>query len=371
MKITLLALLFILFFSLPDWAANLPADSTQRQKKLSITPFPALFSSPETGIGYGALVVPVYNFGHDSLTRNSNGQVLAYYTQKKQSSLQLSYNIFTNREKYLINGNVNYYDFPIQYFGTGNTNNDVNDFTIVDYKLLYFQNRLLRQVREYIFAGGLYHINKTYDISSTLGSKIYDRPANELDGTITSGVGPALLYDSRDNPLNSRTGFYASFNALLSRKSLGSEFGFTRYVLDVRQFIPLNARQVIAFQGLGRFHSGQVPFRELSLLGGGGSGPEAGGLRGFFKGRYRDREMIAVQTEFRQQVLPRVGFVVFGGAGEVAHKMNSFNADNLRYAGGGGIRLMLNKKERLNIRIDYAVGNNRTKGLYFDIGEDF
>src|SRR5688500_17451850 len=84
--------------------AGMPADSTRHKKKLSLTPFPAFFVSPENGVGFGALVVPVYNFGKDSLTRNSTGQVLAYYTTKKQSSLQLTYNIFTNREKYVFTG---------------------------------------------------------------------------------------------------------------------------------------------------------------------------------------------------------------------------------------------------------------------------
>ena len=371
MKITLLVFFILVGISHNHEAATFPTDSTQHKKKLSLTPFPALFSSSETGIGYGALVVPVYNFGHDSLTRPSNGQVLAFYTQKKQSSVQVSYNIFTNREKFIITGNANYYDYPIQYYGTGNTNNNAKDYTIVGYKLLYFQNRLLRQIRKHFFAGALYHINKVYHISSTPNSKIYARPVAELDGYVTSGIGPALLLDSRDNPLNSTQGVYAAFTSLFSRKGLGSEFGFTRYTLDVRKFYPLSAKQVLAFQGLGRFHSGQVPFRELALMGGGGGGPEAGGMRGFFKGRYRDREMLTVQTEFRQQVFSRVDFVLFAGTGEVSNKISNFNATNLRYAGGGGIRLMLNKKQRLNIRIDYAIGSNRTRGLYFDIGEDF
>lgn len=373
MKYTWAVFCLLVLLQVNSWAGIMPADSLQPRKKLSLTPFPALFSSPETGFGYGALLVPVYNFGNDSLTRSSNGQLLGYRTQKKQSSVQLTYNIYTNHEKYIIMGNANYFNFPIQYYGTGNQNNNVKDYTIVDYKLLYFQNRVLRQVKRYLFAGGLYHINKVYDISSEAGlrSKIYDRPANELDGTVTSGLGPALLYDSRDNPLNSRTGFYAAYSTLLSQQGLGSEFNFTRHSFDIRKFIPLRTSQVLAFQGLAKFHSGHVPCRELALLGGGGGGAEIGGMRGFYEGRFRDRQMIAAQAEFRQQVFSRVGFVLFAGAGEVNDKLNHFNTQNLRSAAGGGIRLMLNKKERLNIRIDYAVGSHGASGLYFDIGEDF
>src|SRR5215217_566942 len=111
-KYYLVALLLLLLFTRAA-GAGMPADTTLQKKKLSLTPFPAFFITPENGVGYGALVIPVYNFGKDSLTRNSTGQVLAYYTTKKQSSLQFSYNIFTNREKYMFTGEAKYFNAPI------------------------------------------------------------------------------------------------------------------------------------------------------------------------------------------------------------------------------------------------------------------
>lgn len=354
-----------LIFNWVSCRAAVPADSVQARKKLSLTPFPALFSTPETGIGYGALVIPVYNFGKDTLTRNSNGQLLAYYTQKKQFAVELSYNIFTNAERFNITGNASYYDFAILYYGTGNQNT-LADSSLISYKLLFFQNRILKKIKNYIFLGGQFQINRLNDLRfNNPNSKLRERSEAELNGGIISGLGPAFLYDSRNNPLNTTQGWYAEAGTYLNRKALGSEFNFTRYTLDVRKFLPLSSKVVLAFQGVGTFSSGQVPFREMAMLGGGKI------MRGFYFGRFRDRQLIAVQSEYRHQVLPRLGLVAFGSIGKVGNQVSDLGLTNLKTSAGAGLRLMLNRKERLNIRIDYAVGSDQASGFYFAIGEAF
>jgi Omp85 superfamily domain len=354
----------LLFFAHAAWASQ-PADTTRQKKKLSLTPFPAFFVSPENGVGFGALVVPVYNFGKDAMTRNSTGQVLAYYTTKKQSSLQLTYNIFTNRERYVITGEAKYFDAPIYYYGIGNKN-ELSDSSLVSYKFLNIQNRLLKQVIKFVFVGGQFQVNHLYDISfKNPESKLKERPADERDGTVVAGIGPALVVDNRDNPLNTRQGLYGELGLFLNTKVLGSEFGFTRYHLDLRRFMALSSKQVLAFQGVGKFSSGRVPFRDMANLGGDRI------MRGFYDGRFRDRQMLALQAEFRQHLFSRIGVVAFGSLGQVSNRMDTFELSRLKRAIGGGLRLMLNRKEKLNIRIDYALGSDEASGLYFAIGEAF
>lgn len=312
--------------------AAVEPDSTKTPKKLSLTPLPALFSTPETGIGYGALVVPVYNFGSDSLTRSSNGQLLAYYTQKKQASVQLTYNIYTNHERFNITGAANYYDWPILYYGTGHSNT-LSDSSLITYKLLLFQNRVLKKIKNYVFAGGQYQLTRITDVSyKNAQSKIKERDARELDGSTMSGLGPALLLDSRDNPLNTTKGWYAEVGTFLNRKAFGSEFNFTRYTIDVRRFIPLTVKQVLALQGSGKFSTGNVPFREMALLGGGRT------MRGFYEGRFRDRQVLAIQSEYRHQLFSRAGFVVFGSLGQVGDSGHDLEITTIKRAAGGGIR---------------------------------
>ena len=344
----------------PDSAAVISA-----KKKLSVTPFPALFYSPETGFGYGVIAVPVYNFGHDTLTRNSTGQVLVYYTTEKQASAQLSYTIYTNQERYAILGETNYYDAPIYYYGTGNFNTEA-DKSLISYKLLYTQNRILKQLKKNIFLGGQFQVIRVgqaeYEPELSLLER---RPETELNGYTAVGLGPSFLLDSRDNSINASAGAYVEIGSFFNGKSMGSEFNFTRHTLDLRKYKTLSKRQVIAGQLKSIFETGNVPFRELACFGGHRT------MRGFYEGRFRDKQMLMAQAEYRLQVLKRSGLVAFSSAGQVAEKPGNFNLGRTKVAGGLGYRFMLNTKEKINIRIDYAWGTGGTSGLYFAIGEAF
>jgi Omp85 superfamily domain len=361
-KYCLICLLLILAHTV---RAAMPADSAGQKKKLSLTPFPAFFISPENGVGYGALVVPVYNFGRDSLTRNSTGQLMGYYTTKKQSSLQFTYNIFTNRERYVLTGEAKYFDDAIFYYGIGN-HNTLADSSLISYKFLTFQNRLLKQVIKYVFVGGQFQVNQIKEVSfKNPASRLQERPLDERDGSVIAGVGPALLIDNRDNPLNTSRGLYAELGVFFNTRALGSEFNFTRYQLDLRRFIALSSNQVLAFQGVGRLSSGRVPFQGMANLGGKTI------MRGFYEGRFRDRQMVALQAEFRQHLFSRFGLVAFGSLGQVSNQLDNFELDHLKRSAGAGLRVMLNRREKLNIRIDYAIGSDEASGLYFSIGESF
>ncbi|WP_223834215.1 hypothetical protein [Spirosoma profusum] len=63
----------------------------------------------------------------------------------------------------------------------------------------------------------------------------------------------------------------------------------------------------------------------------------------------------------------------FAGVGNVGNWLHDVNFQNLNYSLGGGVRLALNRKERLNLRIDYCwgLGQSVSNGLYFQLGEAF
>ena len=94
-------------------------------------------------------------------------------------------------------------------------------------------------------------------------------------------------------------------------------------------------------------------------------------MRGYYSGRFRDQDMMVLQTEYRLPVKGRFGLAFFGSFGSVANKLKEYQLSNFKYSYGGGIRFALNKKERLNLRIDYGIGKGKNSGLYFQIGEAF
>jgi hypothetical protein len=62
--------------------------------------------------------------------------------------------------------------------------------------------------------------------------------------------------------------------------------------------------------------------------------------------------------------------VAFAGAGAVAHDWGDFSNSDAQPGGGAGLRLLLAKKNHINLRIDYAWGHGST-ATYVGIGEAF
>ncbi|UYZ63822.1 outer membrane protein assembly factor [Hymenobacter weizhouensis] len=358
-----------------DSAATTAAAASPRRDKPSFIPLPIVFSQPETGLGYGLALLPVWRWAAAGPeTRKSNARLLAWRTQKSQSLVQLTHNVFTPGEKLLLTGEASYFHrFPINYYGTGPHTRLVNK-SVIQYQLLILQQRVLRRVAPNWFAGGLYRLTHLRDVRLREGinqdptrSRLFDRPAREYQqNTLTSGLGPALLYDGRDNVLSTFQGSYLDVSTLFNARALGSELPFTRFTFDARHFrqLALTGRPVLALQLVGQFHAGRVPFRELANLGGDRV------LRGYYEGRYRDRQLLALQAELRCPLFWRFGAVLFGGLGQVGYRPLELVQNSPKGAAGAGLRFAFNRADRLNLRLDYGRGKT-SSGVYFSINEAF
>jgi outer membrane translocation and assembly module TamA len=103
--------------------------------------------------------------------------------------------------------------------------------------------------------------------------------------------------------------------------------------------------------------------------------PQLGGdqlLRGYYGGRFRDQDLLALQAEYRMPVWWRLGAVGFVAAGQVAPKLDDLGLDRFKPAAGLGLRFLLSPEEGLNIRADYGWGFDvESSGFYLSIGEIF
>jgi len=102
---------------------------------------------------------------------------------------------------------------------------------------------------------------------------------------------------------------------------------------------PVGEHNVFAAQLIGQFGSGDLPFNELGLIGGETI------MRGYYLGRYRDRNLFAGQIEMRFLPFPlgftnRIGGSVFLASGTVAPSLGEFAASDLRVTGGFGLRVL-------------------------------
>ncbi len=354
-----------------------------KNKTLTLLPIPVLFYQAETGLGYGLGALLSGRFSQDTLTRPSNARIQYWTTTEGQSLLQLVHSVYTPGEKFYLNGEISAYDILLYYYGKG-PGTVSGDESKTKYKLFIINQRLQKQIAPKLFFGAQYRFTSITSIEAPDAAKdgktnvFYTDPRlteRERQNTRISGLGPVITYDTRDVPLAAFHGDLLDFGATFNGTGLGSDYRFVRYQLDARHFQPIGSnRTILAAQFLGQFHTGEVPFRELAGLGanlGGTLYNNANLLRGIYEQRFRDRQMIMFQAELRQKLFWRIDGAIFGGVGNVNQYVDKFALKDTKYAGGAGIRFNFLRRDRVNLRLDYAAGTGSSPGILFAIGEAF
>ena len=328
---------------------------------------PLVARSIETDWSVGLAGSFTFRFNrHDTLTRTSNTQALALYSLRKQFIAAINGTTYFPGERIILNHQLSYSYFPDKFWGLGKEAPEKNEESYT-FKQYYIYLHFQRKLQDRIFAGLLYEYQRLLNVDYQPGGLLDQLEVPGRHPYHISGAGLSLTYDSRNNAFApDRGGFLQVFFNHFS-PAFGSNFRYTNYVIDFRRFIQLNRQQVLAIQAYGFFNSGDVPLRSLASFGGSNS------MRGFYDGRYRSKNQIVAQAEYRFPLFWRLGAVGFAGIGNVGSRLNELNFQELKYSYGGGLRLALNKKERLNLRVDYGwgVGESRSHGLYFQLGEAF
>jgi outer membrane protein assembly factor BamA len=184
------------------------------------------------------------------------------------------------------------------------------------------------------------------------------------EGGTASGLGFLINRDARNNIFSPSAGDFCELSATLFRNGLGSSYDFTRYRLDLRKYFPLFSSHVLAFQGYFNLITGNPPFQMLSLIGGQNL------MRGYYRGRFRDKNMIVLQMEYRVPLFRKLGMVGFLGFGDVADNVGNFVLRDFKYSAGFGFRYLLNPQEKINVRLDFGFCNE-SFGVYIAVSEAF
>lgn len=326
--------------------------------------FPFASFSPETRFAFGTLMINFFKLSQkDTIARTSNVRTALIYTTREQFIVSSEHTIFLKEEKYQLRGNIAYLRFPDNFYGIGNsTTTDNREF--FDNRVLNFTGRVLRKVHDRFFVGVIYNYYSMFDIIPGQGSLLENAGIPGAAGARLSGGGILLTYDKRDNVVNAHSGSFAELTFKKYPSVMGSNYSFGDLDLDIRKYFGLAKGHTLAFQGNGKLKYGEVPFQVMSQLGGDRL------LRGIYRGRFRDNQMLLLQGEYRWQFSQRFGLVSFMGVGDVAERVNDFQWNTLKYSYGGGARIALNKKERLNIRLDYGIAR-QSNYFYINLAEAF
>ena len=162
----------------------------------------------------------------------------------------------------------------------------------------------------------------------------------------SSGIGPSLEYDSRDNLFTPSRGWNGVIDAMYYDPTFGSDASFQTYRGRVYAYAPLSRRFGLGARFDARNASGDVPFYMLPDL----------ELRGIPALRYQGPHTALLEGELTWRVTGRYSMVGFYGAGRAWGADHDFDAADTHDAGGAGFRYFLARKLGLHSGLDFAWG---------------
>ena len=174
------------------------------------------------------------------------------------------------------------------------------------------------------------------------------------------GLGINFEYDSRDMPLNSYGGRHFKLDALFNDEVIGSNSTYQSYTAAYRSYHALTDSLVLAWEMQGCERGGKAPLWDACTV----------KLRGFSATDYLGKVSASGQAEVRWKLNERWGVVGFGGAGYVGSSFSGISDHEAIPSYGAGVRFMVLKAKRVNLRLDYARSTD-SDAIHFSVGEAF
>jgi outer membrane protein assembly factor BamA len=336
--------------------------------KTRILPLPNIGYSPDTKLVVGAFALMQFKpkkAGGD--TRSSNIMASFAYTLKNQLSFETYYNVVFPEENWLWNGDLFFQRWPVSYWGVG-IDTKASDEILIDYKTIASRQSIYRKILPGVYAGPLLRYGSMYDLKyeSLQNDPLDPPPVTGNEGYNLFGLGFGGTWDRRNRILTPTMNHYLEVSFTFFTDNQMGDYSFENIMIDARKYLDFDTdgKSVLAFQTLISLNYGEVPFREMALIGGNRM------MRGYIEGRFRDNTGVQLQSEFRRLIKGRIGMAVFGALGNVAPELSEIELEKTKWTLGSGIRYNINKQDPTFIRVDYGIGNN-TSGFYVTLGEAF
>ena len=337
-----------------------------------ISILPVVGYSLQSGLT-GALITNTSFYADGSKNRFSNLLLNSYYSQYHQYWFTANSNIFFQKYKIHLVGDSRYYNFPTRTFGLGNRTT-LEDGINIKYSYLRISQIIFWEMASNVFAGAGYNLDSHWNVGY---DTIPGKPLEDLKRlgqgarSVSSGISINLLYDSRRNSVNPQGGNYANLQYRPNLKLLGSNSDWQSLLIDLRHYtkFPASSGNILSFWNYYNFTlQGTPPYLDTPSTGW-DSFSNTG--RGYVPGRYTDRNLIYLESEYRFGITRDglLGGVVFGNMENLFEKWSDKQRIIPGY--GLGIRIKMNKHSGTNLSIDYGFGEGGSHGLFFNLGEVF
>ncbi len=370
---------------------------------------PVIGYNPALGFVIGITAFLGIYLGDPETTTISNAQPTAIYTSNKQFIFQMPSTVMTSENEWELQGDYRFLIFNQNTYGLGSGITPISSgITIGGYgetaavpgaqpmkfDLLRFHQSVLKKLVGPLYGGVAVRFDRYFDIDDELldlnstppvvtSSYAYSRyfGFNPTQYNIVS-VGLEVLYDSRDSTINPYRGVYANIVFRGNPTWLGSSQDSTQLYGEFRTYVGLDPnipRNVLAFWFLAQgVTGGNLPYLALPSIGWDARGRTG---RGYVQGRFRGTSEVYLEGELRFRLTDDgfLGGVVFANVSTFSRPAVVWTGysnpgeplfQNLRPAGGVGLRFMMNRASRTNVTLDFAFSQTGF-GLYLGAGEAF
>lgn len=318
--------------------------------------------SSTVGLGLGLVATGLYSLDRsDPALPQSNAALYADMTTKGFLLIGLKGNNIFRKERYRLDYRLYTYTFPTRFWGMG-YGNGRNDDNETDYRRFRFDAmaRFLVQVKGKLYVGPLvsYRFIRASEIEGQ-GLPLFEGQERTLR-SLEAGL--SLTYDSRDFMLNAYRGWFVQLDQTFAPRWVAGDYNYAKTDLTVSTYRQVWKGGVLAGEWHSAFIDGTPGWGMMSEAG------ASGRLRGYYEGRYRDRNIMEAQVELRQHVWKRNGVALWLGAGEVFPKFGELRWKRVLPNAGAGYRWAF--KHRVNVRLDCGFSRDGC-GFMFNINEAF
>jgi len=406
-KVRFTGIILLLLISALSFGQDSTNVSAKKEKKFRFLPLPAFAVTPTTGWMLGIAPGAYWMMGDKSNTSLSSALGTLIFTQKKQVLITAKANTFFKGDTWNMLTDIRYFinSQPTYGLGTGpqsakpvgtggvdfagNPYQAIETSQMMEFNYLRVHNTLMKRYGDSRFFFGLgYHLDYHSKINDNLlnldtvpqiiTSHYGYSTIKGFDPTEywLSGVSFNFLYDSRDNAVNPYSGRYAFANIRINPEFLGSTKNSSILWLEYRDYLHFSKtrpRHLIGLWTYGWFQtSGTVPYMDLPAVGWDQFGRSG---RAYTQGRFRGEDLIYTELEYRvplQRNKDTFGAVAFINGTTASNREAGISLyEYLDIGYGIGLRVMIMKKSRANLSIDYAWGNYGAQGFYFGLNEAF
>jgi len=372
---------------LPDlmraWRNKGPAPPSEPRQRM-IVAAPIIGSNPSSGFIFGAAAQVAIFRGDPSTTRITSGIASLSFSTKKQVLFNVRFDSFSDGNQWLVKGDNRFQSTSQDIYGFGSATPSSAALN-TDFGFVRVYETIYRQVAHDVYVGGGFLFDSHTSLQPAEDSDpnwlsspfITYSQQNDLptDSQQSAGFSVNVLVNRRDNDINARRGWRVDARYRVSFAGfLNGDSSWQGLDVDARAYIPLEAtgRHRIALWSYSSVvTTGVAPYFDVPATVMDTYGRSA---RAYQEGRYRGEKLVYSEAEYRGPLMRNglLGFVAFATMTTVSNDQTGEALfDSVAPSAGGGLRLLLNKRSRTNLCLDFAWGKDGANGVYLGIQEAF